>query len=289
MSEFCIFQPGPVNNNKWPYDVRRSNAKRLQSQTRADRNAGSKEIGMIVTIDGPAGAGKSSVAKKLADALGFAFLDTGAMYRCVTLQCLERGVDLNDAQSIVEVARNCKIEFHGKGVFANGIDVTDAIRDVAVSSAIKFIADNTDVRELMVKAQQTWAVGKDAVTEGRDQGTVVFPAAECKIFLTASAEERAARRCRQLLAMNKEADYESILAAQKERDQHDTSRPVGGLVAASDALHFSTDTLSEDQVLERLISIVRSRQVALNPVERSQTYPADCATQDEPEVGNGVA
>ncbi|MFN7875115.1 MAG: (d)CMP kinase [Pirellula sp.] len=244
---------------------------------------------MIVTIDGPAGAGKSSVARKLADALGFAFLDTGAMYRCVTLQCLERGIDLNDAQSVVEIARNCEIEFRDKGVFANGIDVTDAIRDVAVSNSIKFIADNTKVRELMVKAQQTWAVGKDAVTEGRDQGTVVFPAAECKIFLTASAEERAARRCRQLQAMNKEADYESILASQKERDQHDTSRPVGALVAASDALHVSTDSLSEEQVLDRLISIVRNKQVQSNSVERLQTHAADRATQDEPEVGNGVA
>jgi cytidylate kinase len=244
---------------------------------------------MIVTIDGPAGAGKSSVARKLADSLGFAFLDTGAMYRCVTLQCLERGVELSDPNGVVEVARNCKIEFRDKGVFANGVDVTDAIRDVAVSSAIKFIADNIDVRELMVKAQQSWAVGKNAVTEGRDQGTVVFPAAECKIFLTASAEERAARRCRQLLAMNKEADYEAILSAQKERDQHDSSRPVGGLVAAKDALHVNTDCLSEEQVLERLIDIVRRKQAESNSVERSHSYPIECSPKDEPEVGNGVA
>ena len=211
------------------------------------------------------------------------------MYRCVTLHCLRGGVDLNDANVVVEIARKCEIEFRDQGVFANGVDVTDAIRDVAVSSAIKFIADNIDVRELMVKAQQTWAVGKDAVTEGRDQGTVVFPGAECKIFLTASAEERAARRCRQLLAMNKKADYEAILAAQKERDQHDTSRPVGGLVAASDAMHVNTDGLSEEQVLDRLIRIVRSKQAGPNSVERSPTYPVDRSTQDEPEVGNGVA
>lgn len=244
---------------------------------------------MIVTIDGPAGAGKSSVAKKLADSLGFAFLDTGAMYRCVTLQCLERGVDLNDASGVLETARKCEIEFRDKGVFANGVDVTDAIRDIAVSSAIKFIADNIEVREIMVKAQQAWAVGKDAVTEGRDQGTVVFPDAECKIFLTASAEERASRRCRQLLALNKEANYEAILTAQKERDRHDASRPVGGLLAAKDALHVNTDCLSEEQVLARLIEIVRSKQSVLNSVERSQSYPIDCSSKDEPEVGNGVA
>ena len=211
------------------------------------------------------------------------------MYRCVTLLCLERGVDLNDANGVVDIARKCQIEFRDKGVFANGRDVTDAIRDVAVSSAIKFIADNIDVRELMVKAQQSWAVGKNAVTEGRDQGTVVFPAAECKIFLTASAEERAARRCRQLLAMNKEADYEAILSAQKERDHHDSSRPVGGLVAAHDAMHVNTDCLSEEQVLDRLIEIVRSKQAGSNSVERSQAYPIDCSPKDEPEVGNGVA
>jgi cytidylate kinase len=211
------------------------------------------------------------------------------MYRCVTLQCLEGGVDLNDGSGIVEIAKKCQIEFRDKGVFVNGVDVTDAIRDVSVSSAIKFIADNTEVRELMVKAQQAWAVGKDAVTEGRDQGTVVFPRAECKIFLTASAEERAVRRCRQLLAMNKEADYEAILAAQKERDQHDTSRPVGGLVAATDALHLNTDSLSEEQVLDRLIGIVRSKLAVRDSVERSHSYPVDHSTQDDPEVGNGVA
>ncbi len=211
------------------------------------------------------------------------------MYRCVTLQCLERGVDLNDAGRVVEIARQCEIEFRDKGVFANGVDVTDAIRDVAVSSSIKLIADNTEVRELMVKAQQMWAIGKDAVTEGRDQGTVVFPAAECKIFLTASAEERAARRCRQLHAMNKEADYEAILAAQRERDHHDTSRPVGGLVAATDATHVNTDCLSEEQVLDRLIAIVRSKQEVPNSVERSNPYPNDLSKQGEPEVGNGVA
>ena len=244
---------------------------------------------MIVTIDGPAGAGKSSVARKLAETLGFAFLDTGAMYRCVTWMCLQKQIDWSDSAGIVEMARNCRIEFRDNRVFANDVDVTEAIRDVAVSGSIKFVADNVFVRELMVKAQQNWAIGKDAVTEGRDQGTVVFPNAECKIFLTASAEERAARRCRQLVAMNKEADYDAILASQKERDRHDTSRLVGGLVPAQDALHVNTDCMSESQVLERLIAIVRSKQLPQSPITRSPSRSDEPSVNGEPEVENGVA
>jgi cytidylate kinase len=243
---------------------------------------------MIVTIDGPAGAGKSSVARKLADALGFAFLDTGAMYRCVTLLCLERGVDWQDSDQIIATAKDCEIEFRDRAVYMNGTDVTDAIRDAAVSGAIKFVADHVEVRKLMVRAQQEWAKGKELVTEGRDQGTVVFPQAECKIFLTASAEERAARRCRQLAAMNKEADYEAILTAQKERDLHDISRPVGGLVAAEDATHVNTDGMTEEEVLSRLIALVREARTRRTRSDSSRAYASNQQSGEEPEVGNGV-
>lgn len=243
---------------------------------------------MIVTIDGPAGAGKSSVARKLADALGFAFLDTGAMYRCVTLLCLERGVDWQDSDQIIATAKDCEIEFRDRAVYMNGTDVTDAIRDAAVSGAIKFVADHVEVRKLMVRAQQEWAKGKELVTEGRDQGTVVFPQAECKIFLTASAEERAARRCRQLAAMNKEADYEAILTAQKERDLHDISRPVGGLVAAEDATHVNTDGMTEEEVLNRLIALVREARTRRTRSDSSRAYASNQQSGEEPEVGNGV-
>lgn len=216
---------------------------------------------MIVTIDGPAGAGKSSVARKLADALGYEFLDTGAMYRCVTLACMNQGISLSDADRVAEVARNVSIQFACGSVLLDGVDVTDAIREPNISQAIKEVADNLAVRECMVAAQKKWGIGKDAVTEGRDQGTVAFPDAQCKIFLTASAEERARRRVSQLQSKQIAADFESILASQLERDQHDRTRPVGALIAAPDSIHLDTDQLSEEQVLAELIRIVQSKRL----------------------------
>jgi CMP/dCMP kinase len=221
---------------------------------------------MIVTIDGPAGAGKSSVAKKLADTLGFEFLDTGAMYRCVTWECMQNGIDLDDFDAVAKVARECEIQFSDGQVFSNGVDVSLAIREPAIGVAIKQVADNLQVRNCMVEAQRHWAIGKNAVTEGRDQGTVAFPHAECKIFLTASAEERAVRRVRQLQAMEKQADYESILAAQKERDLHDMTRPVGALVSAPDSIHVNTDGMTETEVLSELVRIVRSKMTEQAPL-----------------------
>ena len=215
---------------------------------------------MIVTIDGPAGAGKSSVARKLAGALGYEFLDTGAMYRCVTLACMNQSVSLSDTERVADVARNVSIQFSNGIVLLDGVNVTDAIREPNISQAIKEVADNLAVRECMVEAQKKWGQGKDAVTEGRDQGTVAFPEAACKIFLTASAEERARRRVAQLQSKQIPADFESILASQLERDEHDRTRPVGALIAAPDSIHLDTDQLSEDQVLAELIRIVKSKK-----------------------------
>jgi cytidylate kinase len=214
---------------------------------------------MIVTIDGPAGAGKSSVAKKLADALGFEFLDTGAMYRCVTLACLRRGIELSDANVVGEVARNCRIVLRGADVFLDDANVTEEIREPFVTRAIKDVADNPIVRDCLVNAQKSWAEGKNAVTEGRDQGTVAFPHAVCKIFLTATAEERARRRVAQMEQKNLHADFEEILSAQRERDHHDETRSVGALVVAPDAIVVKTDGMTEPEVLRELIRIVESK------------------------------
>jgi CMP/dCMP kinase len=243
---------------------------------------------MIVTIDGPAGAGKSSVAKRLADALGFEFLDTGAMYRCVTWECMSQGINLDDLESVARVAQLCRIDFSDGFVHCNGKDVTTAIREQPVTVAIKQVADNLDVRSCMVQAQRNWARGKDAVTEGRDQGTVAFPHAECKIFLTASAEERASRRVKQLHGMNQPADYDSILAAQRDRDQHDISRPVGALVSAADAVTVNTDGMTEEQVLARLIEIVQTKKSH----RISEPHFLEAAKRNEncgrPQSGQGV-
>ena len=214
---------------------------------------------MIVTMDGPAGAGKSSMARLLANRLGFAFLDTGAMYRCVTLHCLKLKIDLNDEQAIASAASSMSIEIQEDRVILDGQDVTDLLRTHEVTRSIRPIADNQVVRNSMVQFQREWAGTRDVVTEGRDQGTVAFPSAECKIFLTASPEERARRRVAQLEAMGEVADVEDVLAQQERRDREDTRRVLGGLKVAPDAVIIQTDGLSEEDALDRLVILVHAR------------------------------
>ncbi len=214
---------------------------------------------MIVTMDGPAGAGKSSMARLLANRLGYAFLDTGAMYRCVTLRCLQLKVDLDDPQAIASVADSMSIQFKDDRIFLDDQDVTHLLRTHEVTGAIRPIADNQAVRSSMVQFQRAWAGTRDVVTEGRDQGTVAFPLAECKIFLTASADERARRRVAQLEATGEVADFDDVLTQQTQRDFEDTHRVFGGLKAAPDAIIVHTDGLSEDDVLSQLVKLVHSR------------------------------
>ncbi len=212
---------------------------------------------MIVTIDGPAGAGKSSVARRLAQELGFSFLDTGAMYRCVTLLCLRREIPLTDRETVASISSQIRIALDGERVLIDNEDVSDAIRTPEVTRAIKAIADNIQVRAAMVQAQRRWIAGKQAVTEGRDQGTVAFPDAECKIFLTASPEERARRRVIQLQEAGLEADFDAILQQQNQRDEEDMNRPTGGLKPAIGAETVWTDGMSEAEVLSALLELVR--------------------------------
>ena len=218
---------------------------------------------MIVTIDGPAGAGKSSVAKRLAKEIGFQFLDTGAMYRCVTLACLRKQLSLTDHFAVAEIARSARIELDHSQVFLDGENVSQEIRRSAISHSIRAIADNQTVREIMVSIQRQWTQGRDVVTEGRDQGTVAFPNAECKIFLTATSEERARRRVGQLIELGMDADYSEILENQNLRDTHDTQRESGGLRAASDSITVWTDGMSEDDVLNCLIEIVQKKRLTI--------------------------
>ncbi len=217
---------------------------------------------MIVTIDGPAGAGKSSAAKRLAREIGFDFLDTGAMYRCVTLACLRQQLPLSRLDEVASIARTVEIEMKKNHVFMNGEDVSEEIRRPLVTQSIRPIADNALVRQAMVAAQRRWTEGRDVVTEGRDQGTVAFPNAQCKIFLTATPEERAHRRVEQLIELGIDADYQEILQLQNQRDVHDTQRESGGLKAAPDSITVWTDGMSEEQVLQKLVDIVQSKLLA---------------------------
>ena len=214
---------------------------------------------MIVTIDGPAGAGKSTVARKLAAKLGFDFLDTGAMYRCVALSGSRQNVDWGDEAALGEIARSLPLEFDGARVLLGDEDVSAAIRTPEVTAIIHYAADNLMVREAMVDLQRKLAAEDNVVTEGRDQGTVAFPQAECKFFLSASAEERARRRVEQLSQNGKQASLEEVLEQQTVRDEQDEAREVGGLKAAEDALYVITDGMKPFEVVEHLERLVRIR------------------------------
>ena len=214
---------------------------------------------MIVTIDGPAGAGKSSAARALARRLKFRFLDTGAMYRAVTLAAKERGLDFADADALAELAQKITVELDGEHVLLDGRDVTKQIRTFDITTSIQYAADNPVVRGHLVAWQRAAAEGHDFVTEGRDQGTVAFPYAECKIFLTADEFERAQRRYLDLVSRGENVTFDEVLAAQRIRDERDYNRSVGALMKADDAIEVSTNGLTPDEVVELLEEIVRTK------------------------------
>ena len=226
---------------------------------------------MIVTIDGPAGAGKSTVARALARRLGFRYLDTGAMYRAVALAGLRRGVDWDRPAELAQLARELTIEVAGDRILLDGEDVTEAVRSSEVTAVTRHAADNLEVRAQLVQLQRAAAAGHDVVTEGRDQGSVAFPEAECKIFLTASPEERAQRRLRDLEGQGEAAALDRVLGDLNRRDREDAERPVGALVRPSGAVEVSTDGLGVEQVVDRLESIVRER-LAPNPTTKPIPY-----------------
>jgi CMP/dCMP kinase len=214
---------------------------------------------MIVTIDGPAGAGKSSAARRLARRLGFHFLDTGAMYRAVTLAGHRAWVDWEQPEELAAVAASLTLELSSDRILMNGEDVTAAIRTLEITTLTQHAADNEMVRHLLTDQQRAFAAGKDVVTEGRDQATVVFPHAECKIFLTAGEEERARRRFLDLQARGEEVDLAEVLRKQRLRDERDVARRFGGLMKSTDSIEVSTDGLSPEQVVDRLEEVVRGR------------------------------
>jgi CMP/dCMP kinase len=212
---------------------------------------------MVIAIDGPAGAGKSTVARALAAKLGFTYLDSGAMYRCVALAALRRGADPDDAGAMTELAGSIAISLEGERVGLEGEDVSAAIREPAVTEASSRVSVHAGVREAMVARQRELIAAGRYVAEGRDIGTVVSPDSPLKVFLTASAEERARRRAAQL-----GEDPETVLAAQRERDRRDQTREHSALHAAADAVEIDTTGFSEDEVVTRIASLARERGLA---------------------------
>jgi CMP/dCMP kinase len=212
---------------------------------------------MIITIDGPAGAGKSSAARALAQRLGFEFLDTGAMYRAVTLAALRNRIDLRDQHALAALLVNLHLEMPPGKVMLNTEDVTALIRTAEVTAASGAIADSRVVREHLVRLQRAIAGGRDIVCEGRDQGTVVFPQAACKFFLVADPVERARRRQREMARRGETVDLEEVLRAQEVRDRRDAARDLAPMVPAADAVEVDSTHLTVEQLVDHMEQIVR--------------------------------
>ncbi len=218
---------------------------------------------MVIAIDGPSGAGKSTVARAVAQRLGFSYVESGAMYRAVALRALETGTPLDDAAALGKLAAQAQLRFEttaaGNQLWFDGRDVTEAIRTPEVTRAASVVSTHAVVRQHLVARQRALASVGGAVMEGRDIGTVVFPDAELKFFLEASAEVRGGRR----LKDRESAAHESAEAVLKEiadRDRRDQTREVSPLVPAADAIRIDTTHLTVDQVVEQIVALARSRK-----------------------------
>jgi CMP/dCMP kinase len=211
---------------------------------------------VVIAIDGPAGAGKSTVARSLAERLGATYLDSGAMYRCVALAALRRGTLLDDGAALGRVAHGIEIELGDGRVALDGEDVTEAIRSPEVSAAASEISAFPEVRDAIVDRQRALIAGGDYVAEGRDIGTVVSPEAPLKVFLTASDHERARRR-----AAETGEPIRTVLAAQTSRDARDRQRRHGALRPASDSVEIDTTGMTVEETVDRVVALARERGV----------------------------
>ncbi|SER13777.1 cytidylate kinase [Gracilibacillus ureilyticus] len=212
---------------------------------------------IAIAIDGPAAAGKSTIAKLAAQHLNYIYIDTGAMYRTLTFKAIQENVDLSDDQKILEILKKLDITLTPDfEVFANNENVTDNIRSNEVTNNVSKVASIPEVRDEMVKRQQELAVNRGVVMDGRDIGTRVIPDAEIKIFLVASVEERAQRRHEENIKKGIESDLEKLKAEIKNRDKMDSERTSSPLKKADDAIEIDTTSLSIEEVLQKILTIV---------------------------------
>ena len=216
---------------------------------------------MIVAIDGPSGAGKSSLAKRIARDLRFTYLDTGAIYRALALKILRRGVDLNDTAALSAIVIDTDIDLRGRNgqllVFLDGEDVSASIRTPEVSQMASKASAIAMVRHRLLDLQRDLGRRGNVVAEGRDIGTVVFPGAEVKIYLDASIEERARRRCDELRAAGREVSLDETIIEMEERDKRDSERDIAPLRKAADALALDSSGLTADEVAEKVLQLIK--------------------------------
>lgn len=222
-------------------------------------------MSFVVAIDGPAGVGKGTIAKKVADDLGLITIDTGATYRCVTVAVIDKGIELEEINKIKELLKQIKIEMTLEGketrVFLDGKDVTTRIREDDINNFVSSVSTIKEVREEMVNLQRKLAEGKNVIMEGRDIGTVVFPDATVKIFLDASLEERAMRRYNQNqeTGIDTELSYEEVYESIKARDYNDRNKPIGALKQADDAILVDTTGKTIEENIKQVEDIINSK------------------------------
>lgn len=214
----------------------------------------------VVTVDGPAGAGKSVATQRLAKRLGIEYLNTGAMYRAIALCALREGIDLTDADALTKIARERRLESKNGRVFLDGEDVSDATRTPEVSLAVKYPAGAPSVRAILVEKQRAIGLSRPIATEGRDQGTVVFPDALCKFYLTASPKERARRRLGEHERRGETVGFDELLRQIVERDRRDSEREIGPLKRPDDAVLIDSDGKTIEEVVDEMERIVREKR-----------------------------
>ena len=224
-------------------------------------------MSFIVGIDGPAGSGKGTVTKQVANRLGLINIDTGSTYRCIALETINQKVPLDDKEKIIEIAKTIKVGIQplpeGDKVFLNGKEVTKDIRSKEVTQIVSQISSINEVRFEMVNLQRRLAEGKDVIMEGRDICTYVFPNADVKIYLDASIEERAKRRYKENKEKNIDMTYEEVIENIKKRDENDKAKEIGALKKAEDSIVVDTTSLTIEEVVEKIIEIIKNKNSRL--------------------------